>query len=438
MTEQQPLLKNYSTDNCKIDITNYDSIAYSSLDSVEDVNIINNKEIEDGCTPFQAGFNTINLLAGIGVMTIPYCFKIGGIIPSIFFLIVLGSLSKYTASIIGKCIQKDNSLNSYSVMGLKLFGKTVCSLISLFFIFELFCSMMANLLLVKDTLNLLYPKISPWICLLIAFVCSVSLTYIKKLVTLSWISLVGLLSTASLFIVLIFNGLSNTMGPGSLFDIQQVSLWPKDFLGLFTVLGIFEMGFSGHSVFPSIYHSMTKKNKFNGVLNFSYTWITLLYVLFGLTGVLMYGEGTLPQIIQNLYSTLNSKTYFIGTMVSWIIIIVPITKFALLMDPVAFSVTQFINSKCPTLNTESRPFFMSLRTLIGTMVLICTILIPKFHSILGVMGSALSTVTALIFPIICYLKINKEANRPLHYLLIIFCLFISIFGTIGAINSLHD
>jgi len=62
MTEQQPLLKNYSTDNCKIDITNYDSIAYSSLDSVEDVNIINNKEIEDGCTPFQAGFNTINLL----------------------------------------------------------------------------------------------------------------------------------------------------------------------------------------------------------------------------------------------------------------------------------------------------------------------------------------------------------------------------------------
>jgi len=183
---------------------------------------------------------------------------------------------------------------------------------------------------------------------------------------------------------------------------------------------------------------MAKKNKFNGVLNFSYTWITLLYVLFGLTGVLMYGEGTLPQIIQNLYTTLNSKTYFIGTMVSWIIIIVPITKFALLMDPIAFSVTQFINSKCPTLNTESRPFFMSLRTFIGTMVLICTILIPKFHSILGVMGSALSTVTALIFPIVCYLKINKDASRPLHYLLIVFCLFISIFGTIGAINSLHD
>jgi len=88
-----------------------------------------------------------------------------------------------------------------------------------------------------------------------------------------------------------------------------------------------------------------EEEKFNSVLSFSYVWITILYLLFGITGALMYGDGTLPSIIQNLHTTLNSKTRFIGTVVSWIIIIVPITKFALLMDPVAFSVTQFINSK---------------------------------------------------------------------------------------------
>jgi vesicular inhibitory amino acid transporter len=438
MSEKQPLLNN---ENCKIDVYNYDSIPYSvvsSVSDVSDVNVINSDEIEDGCTPFQASFNTINLLAGIGVMTIPYCFKIGGVIPSIFFLIVMGVLSKYTASLIGKCIKKDNSLNSYSIMGLKLFGTAGCSAISIFFIFELFCSMMANLILVRDTISLLYPQIPQYVCLLIAFGCSVSLTYIKKLVTLSWVSLIGLLATFSLFIVLIVNGLSNPMGPGSLFDIQQISLWPKDFLGLFTVLGIFEMGFSGHSVFPSIYLSLTKKKKYDSVLSFSYTWITILYLLFGLTGALMYGENTLPQIMQNLHSTLNSKTEFIGNLVSWIIIIVPITKFALLMDPVAFSVTQFIDSKCPKINCKSDSFFVSLRTIIASFVLLGAVLIPKFHTILGVMGSALCTVTALIFPILCYLRMNKEANKPLHYLLLIFCLCISVFGTLGAINSLHE
>ncbi|KAG4106641.1 hypothetical protein H8356DRAFT_1627013 [Neocallimastix lanati (nom. inval.)] len=432
MTEQQPLLNN---ENVKIEINNYDSIAYTSLNDTSSAPIENNQENDDGCTPFQASFNTINLLAGIGIMTFPYCFNIGGIIPSIIFIILLGYLSKYTASLIGKCIKIDNSLNSYSMMGLKLFGKATCSLISLFFIFELFCSMMANLLLVKDTLHLLYPKITPLVCLLIAYGCSVSLTWIKKLVTLSWISLIGLLSTASLFIVLIYNGLATPMAPGSLLDIQHINLWPKSFLDFFYVLGMFEMGFAGHSVFPSIYLSLANKKKFNSVLNFSYGWITLLYVLFSVTGVLMYGNETLPQIIQNLHSTFNSKTQFIGTVVSWIIIIVPITKFALLMDPVAFSVTQFIESKCPRINTDSRSFFVSLRTFIATLVLIATIIIPKFHSILGVMGSAICTVTALIFPILCYIKVNKNANKTIHYLIIAFCLSISIFGTMGAFYS---
>ncbi|ORX76245.1 hypothetical protein BCR32DRAFT_296369 [Anaeromyces robustus] len=430
MTEQQPLLNN---ENLKIEIQNYESVACST--TYDDNNEI---EEENGCTTFQASFNTINLLAGIGIMTFPYCFKIAGLIPSIFFLIVLGSLSKYTAKIIGECIKKDNSLNSYSIMGLKLFGTAGCSLISIFFIFELFCSMIANLLLVRDTLNLLYPKISPFICLLIAYSCSVSLTWIKKLVTLSWISLIGLLSTASLFIVLIFNGFATPMAPGSLYDIQLINLWPQNLLGFFTALGIFEMGFAGHSVFPSIYLSLTKKKKFNSVLNFSYTWIAILYILFGLCGALMYGNDTLPQIIQNLHSTFNSKTQFIGTVVSWIIIIVPITKFALLMDPVAFSVTQYVSSKYSTIDTDSRPFFISLRTFIATLVLLASIIIPKFHSILGVMGSALCTVTALIFPILCYLKMNNNANRPIHYLLLIFCFSISIFGTIGAIYSLNE
>jgi len=371
-------------------------------------------------------------------MTIPYSFKIGGLIPSVFFMILIGYLSKYTAGLVGKCIKIDNSLNSYSIMGLKMFGKAGCSMISLFFIFELFCSMMANLLLVKDTLHLLYPKLAPFICLLIGYGCSVSLTWIKKLVTLSWISLIGLLSTASLFIVLIFNGFATPSAPGSLLDIQQISLWPKSFIGLFYVLGMFEMGFAGHSVFPSIYLSLQKKKKFNKVLNISFGWVIVLYVLFGVTGNLMYGEETLPQIIQNLHSTFNSRTQIIGTIVSWIVIIVPITKFALLMDPVAFSITQYIESKYPSINTDSRPFFVSLRTFIATLVLIATVIIPKFHSILGVMGSAICTVTALIFPICCYLKVNRNANRPIHYIIIIFCASISIFGTIGAIDSLRD
>ena len=62
MTEQQPLLNN---ENVKIEINNYDSIAYTSLNDTSSAPIENNQENDDGCTPFQASFNTINLLGKV-------------------------------------------------------------------------------------------------------------------------------------------------------------------------------------------------------------------------------------------------------------------------------------------------------------------------------------------------------------------------------------
>jgi vesicular inhibitory amino acid transporter len=434
--DQQPLIENNENDNTTIGI-NYDSINYSMINE-GDVSISNEIENPEGCTAPQASFNMINLLAGLGIMSIPYCLKIGGAIPSVFFLIVLGFTAKYTARLIGKCIQKDNSINSLAIMGLKLFGKTGCTVISTFFIFDLFFSMMANLILVKDTLHLVFPAIPPYVCLLIAYSCCVSLTWIKKLVTLSWVSLIGLLSMFALFVILVFNGLVTPNAPGSLLERQELNMWPESFLGFCTILGIFEMGYSGHSVLPSIYLSLKKRKNFKSVLNVSFSWIIIFYLMFGFSGALMYGQQTLPQIVQNIHSTLNSKTYFLGTLISWIIIVVPITKFALVMDPIAVASTEFIKSKFQKVNTDTRAFFVTLRTILATLVLLASILIPKFHSVLGIIGAALTSVTGLMFPILSYLKMYPDANRPLHYLLFAFTLVVSILGTIGAFASLKN
>jgi len=433
--EQKPLIASSDNDTTTIGI-NYD-VNYATINE-DDISIENRVINEEGCTTPQASFHMINLLAGLGIMSIPYCFKIGGAIPSVFFLIVLGLTAKYTAKLISKCIEKDNSMNSLAIMGLKLFGKTGCTVISTFFIFDLFFSMMANLILVKDTLHLVFPVIPPYICLLIAYGCCVSLTWIKKLVTLSWVSLVGLSSMFALFVILIFNGFATPNAPGSLLERQELTLWPESFLGFCTILGIFEMGFSGHSVLPSIFLSLKKKKNFKYVLNISFSWIIVFYLLFGFTGALMYGDKTLPQIVQNIHSTLNSKTMFLGTLISWIIIIVPITKFALVMDPIAVSATEFIKANYQKINTDSRAFFVTLRTIIGTLVLFASILIPKFHSVLGIIGAALTSVTGLMFPILSYLKMYHDANRPLHYLLFAFTLIVSILGTIGAFASLKN
>ncbi|KAG4106640.1 hypothetical protein H8356DRAFT_1025133 [Neocallimastix lanati (nom. inval.)] len=434
--EKQPLIGNSEKENTTITI-NYESIN-NSIENGNEITIENGIDNPEGCTTPQASFNMINLLAGLGIMSIPYCFKIGGAIPSIVFLFILGFTARYTARLISKCIEKDKSINSLAIMGLRVFGKTGCTIISTFFIFDLFFSMMANLILVKDTLHLIFPVIPPYICLLIAYACCVYLTWIKKLVTLSWVSLVGLLSMFALFLILVFNGIVTPNAPGSLLERQELNLWPESFLGFCTIIGIFEMGFSVHSVLPSIYISLKKRSNFKNVLNISFPWIIVFYLLFGLSGALMYGKGTLPQIIQNIHSTLNSKTMFLGTIISWIIIIVPTTKFALVMDPVAVTATEFIKHHFEKVNTERRSFFISLRTILTTFVLLASIVIPKFHSIIGIIGAALTSVTGLMFPILCYLRMYKDANRPLHYLLFTFVLVVSILGTIGAVSSLRN
>jgi len=108
------------------------------------------------------------------------------------------------------------------------------------------------------------------------------------------------------------------------------------------------------------------------------------------------------------------------------------------MDPIAVASTEFIKSKFQKVNTDTRAFFVTLRTILATLVLLASILIPKFHSVLGIIGAALTSVTGLMFPILSYLKMYPDANRPLHYLLFAFTLVVSILGTIGAFASLKN
>jgi len=126
---------------------------------------------------------------------------------------------------------------------------------------------MADLILVKDTLHLLFPFISPFVCLLISYSFCTSLTWIKKLVTLSWVSLIGLLSMFALFLILIFNGLATPNAPGSLWEREKPNMWPESFLGFCAILGIFEMGYSCHSgkyyIYIYIFYKKKKKKKKN-------------------------------------------------------------------------------------------------------------------------------------------------------------------------------
>jgi len=107
------------------------------------------------------------------------------------------------------------------------------------------------------------------------------------------------------------------------------------------------------------------------------------------------------------------------------------------MDPIAVTATSVIKSKT-RINTESSTFFITTRTILSTLILFASVLIPKFHSVIGIIGAALTSVTGYIFPTLSYLKMHNNANRPLHYLIISFFVTIAVLGTIGAISSIKN
>ena len=140
----------------------------------------------------QTIFNSVNVLIGIGLLSLPLAFKYSGWVIGIPFFVFSAVVTSYTAKVLAQCLDIDVSMVSFADIAYVSFGSKARVAISLLFTLELLATCVALVILFADTLHSLVTGLTLTDWKLVCGVILVPLGFVP-LRMLSFTSILGIL-----------------------------------------------------------------------------------------------------------------------------------------------------------------------------------------------------------------------------------------------------
>ena len=141
----------------------------------------------------QTIFNSVNVLVGVGLLTLPLALKYSGWIIGMVFLAWSAVVTSYTAKLLAKCLDVDSSLITFADLAYVSFGNKARIAVSILFSLELLAACVALIVLFADSMDALIPG---WGIFMWKIVCGVILVPLSFLPLrfLSFTSILGVMS----------------------------------------------------------------------------------------------------------------------------------------------------------------------------------------------------------------------------------------------------
>ncbi|KAK9331539.1 transmembrane amino acid transporter protein-domain-containing protein [Lipomyces starkeyi] len=402
----------------------------------------------------QTVFNSVNILIGIGLLSLPLAFSYAGWLIGTLFIIVAAAITLYTAKVLTRCLDTDPTLVTYADIAYAAFGARARLLTSVLFSMELLGSCVALVVLFADSINTLLPDLLSKNALkIIAFFLLTPLSFLP-LSVLSFTSILGIISTFGVVLIVFIDGLLKTTQPGSLWHPMPSSILPTNWKAVPLSLGLLMAPWCGHSVFPNVYRDMRHPYKFKRCLNISYIFTFLIDASMGILGLLMFGNKYVTEEITN--TVLDTPGYPRTLSIAIIVLIafIPLSKTPLNARPIITTIEVLLgvsDTPTPLLSADNDndddedlvadldhqsydwprrrynkylTFLRSpavaraaIRILTNLLVVIIAILFPAFDRIMALVGSALGFTICIVLPLAFYLKIFGPGRlKPAYYI----------------------
>nr|KJB80193.1 hypothetical protein B456_013G085800 [Gossypium raimondii] len=352
-------------------------------------------------------FNGLNALSGVGILSIPYALAQGGWL-SLFLLFLVAVLCWYTGLLLRRCMDTHPLIKTYP-------------------------DIVEFLILEGDNLDKLFPNTAFKVAGMKirgkqAFVMLTSLivlptTWLKSLALLAYVSAGGVLASFILVICIFWVGAVDKVG----FHENYLDL---NWRGMPIAISMFAFCYCGHAVFPTLCSSMKDRSKFSKVLLVCFITSTINYGSMAVMGYLMFGEHLKSQVTLNLpIKKMTTKIAIYTTLIN------PLTKYAIITAPITTAIEE------TSLFRNSRSLSILIRTALVISTVIVALTIPFFGYVMAFIGSFLSVTASMLLPCLCYLKLNKAAQKMGLELIIIVAilvagLFIGVVGTFTSIKQI--
>lgn len=448
----------------------------------------------------QTLFNCINALVGVGILSLPLALSYSSLTIGIPLFLCVGLLTSYTGRLLWKVMLLEPRLRTYADIGRYAFGERAQIIVACLFGAELWAVSVALIILFGDSMYaLVHSGSAPPPALVAAWppVAFKVLGFILVLPTvfmplrlLAPVSVVGIMSTLGILVILLTEGCLKRHSPGSLVD-PAISIWPPEspqWTKLPLCFGLIMSGFAAHPVVPALVRDMKEPQHFPRMLNTAYVVATAIYLTMGVAGCLMFGRGVTDEVTRDLTSIREYPQWLTKTAV-WLIVVVPLTKFALASRPVmgiiegvvgveeqvpvaaaagsggkgrrrasgsatAAAASQDHDSEAtsnpmdsaysitdtPTtshMGPEPRRRFWArqgTRFLLTTAILLTAILLPEFERLMAFLGAALACTTCVVGPVAAHLKVFRHSmSRRRIVADVVLLVVIAVSGIIGTV-----
>ncbi|KAF2206365.1 hypothetical protein CERZMDRAFT_72227 [Cercospora zeae-maydis SCOH1-5] len=368
----------------------------------------------------QTIFNSVNVLIGVGLLALPLAMKYAGWIPGLIFFAFAGASTCYTAKLLAKCADIDNSLITFADLAYVSFGPWARIGTSILFSLELVAACVALVVLFADSLNALIPidslGLTEW-----KIVCGLILIPLSflPLRLLSFTSILGILSCFGIVLAVVIDGLIKPNTPGSLRQPASTYLFPANWGSLPIAFGILMSPWGGHSVFPNIYRDMRHPYKYRRGVHITYIFTFGLDLLMAVVGLLMFGDDVKDEITRNILEMDSGYPAFFSVFIVICVAIIPLTKVPLNARPIVSTLELFlgldarsmgdgqVTHGCSGLTRGIMKVTVRISCVVAFVLL--AILIPQFDTIMSLLGAVACFTICLILPCAFHLKLfGKE------------------------------
>lgn len=219
----------------------------------------------------QTIFNSVNVLVGVGLLALPLSMKYAGWVPGLAFLVFAASSTAYTAHLLAKCADVDNSLITFADLAYVSFGNIARIFTSIVFLLELVAACLALVVIFADTMDALIPGWGNTEWKVACGVILIPLSFVP-LRLLSFTSILGIMSCMGIVTATFIDGLIKPHTPGSLREPATTYLFPSNWLTLPISFGLLMSLFGGHGVTPNIYRDMRHPYKYKRAVSYAWTF----------------------------------------------------------------------------------------------------------------------------------------------------------------------
>jgi vesicular inhibitory amino acid transporter len=392
----------------------------------------------------QTIFNSVNVLVGVGLLTLPLALKYSGWLIGMVFLAWSAVVTGYTAKLLAKCLDVDGSLITFADLAYVSFGTKARVATSILFSLELLAACVALVVLFADSMDALIPG---WDVFQWKIVCGLILIPLSFLPLrfLSFTSILGVMSCFGITLAIWIDGLAKPEAPGSIRQPATQYLFPDNWLTVPLSIGLLMSPWGGHSVFPNIYRDMRHPYKYRKAVNVTYIFTYLIDVGMACAGILMFGDGVKEEVTSNIFLT-SGFPPGISVFIAICIAIIPLTKIPLNARPIVSTLEVLFGLDTRSLAMSSSIDGMSgltrgalkitLRVVTIVIFVVIAIIFPSFDRIMTLLGSVACFSICIILPLAFHLKLfGKEISsgeKTMNWVLIVVSTIMAIVSTVFA------